>query len=87
MEVIVYNLKLKEGAKRISFLLYDGAYGVIDKVLVLVDSSFGGKDFEDCSRLSHLVMHFWKSAHQWWRRLQPQGTSPHMWKDWCKAIM
>ena len=64
------------------FLSYDGAYGQIDKVLAFVyqfDVTFGSKHFTKHSKLSHIAMHFQKSARQWWANLRTQGIAPHTW--------
>ena len=80
----------KEGGKSITFLTYDGTFGVTDKVLGFIqqfDAVLGDEDFLEFSKLRSVSMHFQKSARQWWASLHAQSLAPKTWKDLRNAIM
>ncbi|MCO5597971.1 hypothetical protein L7F22_052059 [Adiantum nelumboides] len=82
--------KFKEGGKNISFLTYDGTFGVTDKVLAFIqqfDAAFGDEGLTESSKLRHVAMHFQKSARQWWASLQANGEAPKTWKALRASFM
>ena len=55
----------KKVVRMFPFLVYDGTYGNVDKVLGFIqqfDSAFGGERFTESSKLRHVAMYFQKSA-------------------------
>ena len=57
--------KFKEGGKSITFLTYNGTFGVLDKVLAFIhqyDADFGNENFFESSKLRNVSMHFTKAA-------------------------
>ena len=51
------------------------------------DVDFEGAHYIEHSKLCHVVMHFQKSARQWWASLRTQGIAPRMWKEFHQEIM
>ncbi|MCO5551582.1 hypothetical protein L7F22_005087 [Adiantum nelumboides] len=81
---------LKEGAKSVTFLTFDGSYGNTDKVLHFIqqfDAAFGGENFIETSKLRHIAMYLQKTPRHWWASLKGQGMAPRTWKSCRLAIM
>ncbi|MCO5587743.1 hypothetical protein L7F22_041695 [Adiantum nelumboides] len=75
--------KFKEGGKSITFQIFDGSYGHVDKVLTFIqqfDAAFGGEDFTEASKLRNVAMHLTKSARHWWSTLCAKNQAPKTWK-------
>ncbi|MCO5559560.1 hypothetical protein L7F22_013161 [Adiantum nelumboides] len=62
----------------------------MDKVLAFIqqfNAAFGDESFTESSKLRHVVMHFQKSAKQWWASLRANGEAPKTWKALRASIM
>ena len=71
-------------------MTYDGTYAAIDKVLAFIqqfDAAFGGKEFDEGSKLCHVAIYFQKSARKWWASLRINREAPRTWTECHKAIM
>ena len=82
--------KIRKGSKNVSFVIYDGTYGAIDKVLAFIqqfDAGFGGKHFFESSKLRSVAMHLQKLACQWWASFKVQGKAPKTWAICRIAIL
>ena len=82
--------KFKEGGKNITFLTYDGTFGVTDKVLAFIqqfDAAFGDEHFLESSKLRNVSMHFQKSAVNGGQVFRALGQAPKTWKVMRIAIM
>ena len=73
-----------------TFLTYNGTYGKMDKVLAFIqhfDTAFGGKNFDEGSKLHHVAMYLKKSSKKWWSSLKMIGKASKTWKSCCATIM
>ena len=81
--------KFCEGSKNVSFIMYDGTYGAIDKVLAFIqqfDAAFRGENFTQSSKLRSNAIQLQKSARQWWASLKVQGKAPKSWAE-CRITV
>ena len=68
METLSKAQEVKGGGKSITFLIYDGTYGDVDKVLGFIqqfDAAFGKEGFSKSSKLRNVSMHFHKTVRHW----------------------